>query len=564
MAEDIVRELLQDSATLQKKRHTVNEMYLLRTKYEPTWKQLSKYINPYRGRFDESPAEEGKRRDYFLFDPLPQMAHAKCAAGIHSGLTSPSRPWFELRLADEEMSQEHNVRMWLDDVKDIMMAVYAKSNIYNALQQIEAELSQFGTAACLLIQDYSTGIWARPYTCGEYAGEVDDRGRVVKFARKMKMHAHQMIAAFGKDAVSEGVKSAYAANNLSAWFDVWMLIEKNPNYDPEKMELGNFPWRSFYFEASSDKFLKVSGYYEVPFLMPRWNVVANAVYGTGPGHDALGNAMQLQKLERIDLRLLDNRANPPLVVPTSVAQVNRLPGEITQVADGSQAQITPLFADTGSREDINQKIQLKQQQIQSAFFNDLFTMLTVQDNPQMTAREVAERHEEKLLMLAPVLEQMHNEVLAPLTQRTFGILNRNGVLPPTPEGVDPSTIKVEFVSLLAQAQQMVAVPAIEKTMQFIGNLAGLVPDIVDNIDFDKALREHASMNGAPEIILRDAGDVEDMRQQRAEQQAQEKKMEQAAAMAKPLKDSVDAARLLSQTRVTPDSTLANMMGGVGI
>lgn len=556
-------DLLTNQESVRKKYYLVSQMYNERSSYEDTWEKLSRYINPYRGKFDVS-KEDGKRKDLYLLDPMPQEAHAKCAAGIHSGLTSPSRPWFELAIEDLDDEIGYEAKVWLNQVKDIMMSIYAKSNIYNALQQIEAELSQFGTAACLLKEDYEAGIWARPFTCGEYAGAVDGRGKVVKFATKSVMPAFQMVEEFGYDNCSDGVRSAYDQKNLSTTFEVWMLIEKNDDYNPSSLTMGNFPWRSYYFEPGKDRFLKVSGYYEQPFLMPRWTVVANQTYGIGPGHDALGNCMQLQKLEKINMRLLENVANPPLVGPTMLGRVNRNPGSYNIVPDGSQGQVVPLYNNNsiGSRQDVYQAIQAKQSQIQSAFFNDLFIMLSAQDNPQMTAREVAERHEEKLLMLSPVLEQMHNEVLAPLTKRCFGILFRNKVLPPLPDGLDPQQIKVDFVSLLAQAQRMADVPALEKTVAFAGNLAGISPEIMDNLNLDKALREFGEKNGVAEHIFKTEDEVAELRQQRAQQQEQQQQAEQFAQMAKPAKDSVEAAKLLADTPNSAGASLYDIFGGV--
>lgn len=560
---DVFRTVLNDEQMVRKKHFIVQQMYNERSSYESTWENLSKYINPYRGKFDTSKST-GERKDVVLLDPMPQQAHAKCAAGIHSGLTSPSRPWFALTLDDDEYEDNHEIKEWLDQVRDIMMAVYARSNIYNVLQQMEAELSQFGTAGSLLKEDYNTGIWGRPYTCGEYAGAVDGRGNVTKFAVKTIMPAYQMVEEFGYDQCSTGVQSAYDADNMTNHFEVWMLIEKNDDYDPNVLKPGNFPWRSYFFEPKGQKFLKISGYYEQPFLMPRWTVVANQVYGIGPGHAALGDCMQLQKLEKINMRLLENVANPPLIAPSGVGRLNRNPGALNLVPDGSQAGVATLFNNQtiGSRQDVYQTITAKQQAIQSAFYNDLFIMLNQQDNPQMTAREVAERHEEKLLMLAPVLEQMHNEVLAPLTKRTFGILLRHKVLPPLPEGFDPERMKVEFVSLLAQAQQMADVPAIEATVAFAGNLAGIKPEIIDNLDLDIAIREYGTKKGAPEKIFRTDEDVKDLREQRAEIEQQQADLENAANMAKPVKDSVEAAKLLADTPNTAQGSIYDIFGGV--
>lgn len=562
----IILDILSDSELVKKKKYVVAQMYQERSQFEPLWKKLSKYINPQRGRFDdEDKTSDGRRRDYVLLDPYPTEAHNKCAAGLHSGLTSPSRPWFELSLADEELASYHTVKMWLDDCKDMMMDIYAKSNVYNMLLQIEAELSQFGTAAALMLEDFDTVVWTRPYTVGEYAGDVDARGRVTQFARKFKLKAWQMVEEFGLENVTDAVKSAYNRNDYATYFEVNMLIEKNPNYDPETLSMGNFPWRSYYFEtASTQRFLKVSGFHECPFLMPRWTVVANGIYGSGPGHHALGNCMQLQKLEQVNMQLLENRAAPPMIVPATVGKINRLPGKVTYVSDPQVAQgIRQLYDSTGNRVEIFETIQYKQHQIGSAFYNDLFVMLNSQtDNPEMTAREVAERHEEKLLMLSPVLEQMHNEVLKPLTKRTFEICLRNGIFPPAPEEVQgqEDTVRAEFISLLAQAQKAVAAPAMERVLSLAGNLAGISPDVMDNFDMDATIRKHAQLTGAPESILRDTDEMEKIRAQRQQEQARQQQMAETAEMADPMKKGVEAARLLSEIR-PEDGSLAAIMGG---
>ena len=558
-----IQEMLRDADAVRRRKNIVQQMMTERTQFEGTWKQLSKYINPTRGRFDEDKTQDGRRRDYCLLDPYPMEASGKCAAGLHSGLTSPSRPWFALGLQDKELAEYHTVKLWLEECQDVLMGIYAKSNIYNMLLNIEAELTQFGTAAALLLEDFNTGVWARPYTCGEYAGNVDARGRVVQFARKFKLNAWQMVDEFGEDVVSDAVRHAYRAKNLKDYFPVTMLIEKNADYRPDSNALLNFKYKSYYFEdTQTDVFLKVSGYHEVPFLMPRWTVVANGIYGVGPGHNALGNCMQLQKIEKINCRLLEHRSDPALIVPSSVGKVNRLPGKETLVPDNLINGIRPLYEATGDRGEVMQTIQYKQQQIGAAFFNDLFVMLAQQDNPQMTAREVAERHEEKLLMLSPVLEQMHNEVLAPLTRRAFEICYRNGLLPPLPEELrgQEESIKAEFISLLAQAQKAVGTNAMEKTLAIAGNLMGASPEVMDNLDLDAAIRAHAQMSGTPETIMRDEQEVQKMRAQRVQQMQQEQQMQQAAAMAKPLKDSVEAARLLSETPIN-ENTIGNILGG---
>lgn len=73
----------------------------------------------------------------------------------------------------------------------------------------------------------------------------------------------------------------------------------------------------------------------------------------------------------------------------------------------------------------------------------MFLMLSNQSAlNQMTATAVAELHEEKLLMLGPVLSRFNNEVLRPLIDRTFDILNEEGLIPPAPEEIQGTDLNV--------------------------------------------------------------------------------------------------------------------------
>src|SRR5207248_10610807 len=103
-----------------------------------------------------------------------------------------------------------------------------------------------------------------------------------------------------------------------------------------------------------------------------------------------------------------------------------------------------------------------QGRVKEAFYANLFLMLADSDRREITAREIDERHEEKMLMLGPVLERLHDELLDPLVKRVFNIMTRNGMIPPAPRGVRLQHLTVEFISMLAQAQKAVATGAIER------------------------------------------------------------------------------------------------------
>lgn len=556
---------LHDSEQLMKCQKKAQQLYTIRSRYEPLWKDLSQYINPYRGRFhEEGGTNHGKRRDHKLLDAYPMRSVGRCTAGLHSGLSSPTQRWFKISLKDQEMAEFHSVKLWLSQVEDVMYKIYAHNNTYAMLDNLYAELPEFGVGAAMMYLDYDFAIRHKTYTCGEYAAGTDSFGMVTSFARRMEYNAEQLIRQFGMDAVSEAVRTAYRSDNITQTFTVYMLIEKNMSYDPQKLEVGNFPWKAFYWEeGQNSKFLHIAGHREQPFILARWQLISDEIYGTGAGHTVLGDCMQLQKLTAAKLRQVDNDVDPAMVYPASFKKLDTRPGAKNAVPDGTQMQAYPLVPAGAKRyEGVLGSIQDCRQAIREGFFEDLMLMMTQSDgNPQMTAREVVERHHEKLMILGPILEQFDTEVLKPLTMRNFGVGLRHNLFPPMPEEIAEDDLQVEFTSLLAQAQKEVSQPGIDKTLAFVGNLAGLNPEVLDIIDFDKATRKTADTMGAPEEILRSEDDVAKIRQQRAEAQEQQAQLQQAEAMAGQAKQGAEAARLLSEVNTGGGNALEAILGG---
>ena len=179
----------------------------------------------------------------------------------------------------------------------------------------------------------------------------------------------------------------------------------------------------------------------------------------------------------------------------------------------------------------------------------------------MTATEVAERHEEKLVLLGPVLQRLNSEFLDPLIEDAFLIAFENGLLPDPPEALatGEAEIKVKYVSLLAQAQEAAAAAAMERTMSFAGNLVGVQEDILDNFDMDEAAREYAEILGNSPRLLREKADRDQIRKQRRQRQEQERQAAVAAQQAQAGQQGAQAAKLLSETDTQNPNALTDLL-----
>jgi len=189
--------------------------------------------------------------------------------------------------------------------------------------------------------------------------------------------------------------------------------------------------------------------------------------------------------------------------------------------------------------------------INSAFFVDLFQMISQSDRRQITATEVERKHEEKLLVLGPVLERSQNEVLDPLIDNAFNMALREGLFPPPPEEMMGMDIRVEYVSMLAQAQKAIGISALDRMIGTVGTMAQVKPDVIDKLDSDKIVDEYSQMLGVPSDLIIANEQVAIIREDREKEQQQ---MQQAAEMA----EVANTAKTLGDTKTEDKSLLTDV------
>ncbi|CAB5162142.1 Head-to-tail connector protein, podovirus-type [uncultured Caudovirales phage] len=496
------------------------------------WKDISDNLLPRSGRFFIQDRDKGYRRHNNIYDSTGTKALRVLAAGMMSGMTSPARPWFRLGTADPEMAKSAAVKIWLDQVTRMMLEIFQKSNTYRAFHQMYEELGAFGTAASIVLPDYSKVIHHYPLTTGEYCIATDYQGRVNTLYREFQKTVHELVGEFGLDNVSPTVKGMYDRGNLDQWITIVHAIEPRADRDPAMRDSKNMPYASLYFEVGGkqNQFLRESGFQEFPAIVPRWATAGGDIYGNSPGMEALGDIKQLQHEQLRKAQGIDYKTKPPLQVPTSMKNrdVETLPGGISYVdAAGPNGGIQTAFEVNLDLSHLLADIQDVRGRIQGSFYADLFLMLANQTDSRMTATEVAERHEEKLLMLGPVLERLQNEMLDPFIEMTFSRMLAAGVVPPPPPELQGQDLNVEFVSMLAQAQRAVGTNSIDRFVNTLGQVATIKPDVLDKIDSDKWADIYSDMLGVDPQLIVPSDKVALVRQARAEQQQKQQQMEQA-------------------------------------
>lgn len=537
-----------------------------RSTFMQYWRELSDNHLAFRGRFLTSDRNKGHKRDTKMFNNTSRLANRTLASGMMSGITSPARPWFRLGTVDPILKEVAAVKQWLHDVQAKMYEVFSASNLYNSLHQLYSELGVFATGSMGVYEDFENVIRCDTHTVGSYFIAANGKGEIDTLYREYEISVAQCIKQFGMDNCSRAVKQQWEKGNTEAWVKIIHVVEPNDDRDMQSPLAKDKAFRSVYYEYDSgknnegDKFLRESGFDEFPELTPRWEVAYGDIYGVDcPGMTALGDTKALQLGERRKYQALDKMVDPPLQVPSTLKnKVKSLrPGDkvYTESTGDSISSIYGNYRpDLAAMQAINQESEMR---IKRAFYEDLFLMLANTDRRQITAREVVEKHEEKLLMLGPVLERLHNELLDPLINRTFNLLQRGGVLPPPPPELEDTELKIEYVSVLAQAQRLVSVGAVERMAGFTAELSSVWADARHKFDASQAIDEYADALGITPSIIRSDDEAQAM--SAAEQQA----AAQAAAMQQG-QELANTAKTMSETDTGEGNALGDVMRQAGL
>lgn len=550
-----------------------------RTSFDPHWRELGEQFMPRRTRFWEGDRNRGDKRHGKIINESGMLAARTLRSGMFAGITSPARPWRRLAPPDPDMAEFGPVKAWLFQVNKLMNTIDLRSNLYNVLPTLYGDMGVFGTPAIGAFEDPDDTLRCFSYPVGSFWLACNERGIVDTFMRKFQMTVRQLVMKFGDPQASEAdkwkpfslpVKTAWERGDYETSIDVCHTVTPNMEFDPRRLEAKyTKPVASCYYEIGArgqlhdpsqyDSFLKESGFDYFPILAPRWDVNGEDIYATScPGMDALGSTKELQLTEKRASRAIEKQLNPALQAPTSARnqKPSLLPGDVTYVDDvNGKGGLRPIHETTVVIEQVQARIERIEARVSRCFYEDLFLMIARMEGIQpRNEAEIAERHEEKLLALGPVLERTNDELLDPLTDIEFAIMVKYGMIPPPPEELADQPLRVEYESIMAKAQKLVGVAGTERFIGFVGNLAAAFPQVLDNVDADQVVQEYGDMMGVSSRVVRSAEIVGQVREQRAQAQRAQQMAQAAPAMA-------GAAKVLSETDMSTDNALTRLLAG---
>jgi hypothetical protein len=491
---------------------------------EATWEDLLYYGFP-RKRGVNAVYQPGDKPSWDVFDDTPVQSNLILAAGLSGYMTNASQLWFELRARDEALMDNGNVRQFFSKSADVLYSLFANSNFYQQIHETYIDLGVLGTGA--LYEEEDTKDVFRFY-CRKpkeiYIVE-DDREDITMVYRCFPLTAYQAYKLFNKENCGKAVLDAVEQDkDYNKQFDFIHYICIRHVRQAGKKDNRNKPVASYWVSEADKKIVKESGYDEFPMFCPRFYKNSGEAYGYSPMYTCYPDVLTLNRAVETYIEAAEFAIKPAWiaesdgVIGTLDLRKDAINYQRAPLAQGAQVQqLTPK----GNVQVGIDFIQRAEEKVKRAFFVDLF--LTLANKQGMTATEVTERVQEKMLILGPVLGRLQSELLNPVIYRSFNIALRAGKLPPVPKELEGQEWDVVHVSPLAKAQRALHAKDMQTFMMIVGQMGQMWPQVLDKIDADNVIDKMAKAYSVDPDIINDDEEVDAIRKQRAEQMAAQQK-----------------------------------------
>ena len=491
---------------------------------------------------------QGRKKGQNLYVGIGQYCINRLAKAIHGSLTSTAAQWFNMRLANDELMENHEIANWFADCSRVMFDYMIASNFPNEIMKTYKALIGYGTAnlntdstidpRTRLFDKLKYETWSvREYVFSE--GDDELPTMVIRHHRLTAAHAldkwknHPRFKGLGTTA--QGAADSIQRRFLEKHEYLEVFYERN-QYEEKKAkgkQWQHMPWGYAVVDYKDKKKIVEGGQMEQSNAIPRWEKNADDNgWGRSPSMDALPTIKTMNDIRENGLKSLAKDLNPPLVITHRgvIGNLRTHAGGVIYKRKG--AELDKL--DSGSRYDAAQMyMQELAEEVKQHYMID---MIEMRPNDSGTLGEFQIRHEQMMRLLGPTYGRLTYDLFNPTLFRTFNILLRNGKFKPMPailqqiagdpQYQDMIRLDVAYTGPLARSQRTDEINAIGQAYndaRIISESTGTM-EAFDHLDIDESMKLSLELRGVPTQVQVSNEQIEEKREARAQAQAQQQQL----------------------------------------
>ncbi|KQC48673.1 phage tail protein [Candidatus Liberibacter solanacearum] len=469
-----------------------------------------------------------------MWDTTGSEACIKLSSLLSSLITPPGQKWHGLSepffrhqaFLYEEDAGAKRIREWCDQVTDVLFGFRerSRSGFVSCLQSFYTSIVEFGTGCFYIEADVDeTGLeegiryiavpLADVYLSVNHQNEVDSVYRTFEFT------AEQIVGKWGEGVLSDRMKSSYEKKETDKFKIIHAVYPRS--LAEKKKDKGNKNFHSQFVCIDENLFFEEKQIATLPYIVGRYRVRADEIYGKSPAMEALPAIRRLNEISNELAQYARLSLYPAYLAPSEAKQrdfeVKSRHINIGAMSRDGKALFQPL--QVGNPLPFYDELKRIQGSIHSLFLLDLFQVLD--DKASRSAAESMEKTREKGAFVGPLIGGLQSEFIGAMIKRELDILDAQHKLPEL-DDYDHSPfhlLKVEYTSPLFKYQQAESVASVlqgTNTVLELGAKTGN-SEPMDHIDIDKVSRFALWASGSPAHLIRDVDEVKQRRKEREDQ-----------------------------------------------
>ena len=509
---------------------------------KPDLQDLADYFAPNAVRFIARNINKPHVKSKKILDSTTFIAVRNFSSGMMTGATSPTRRWFKTGIMNRDNKKNkmsYAAKLWCSNQAELTRKILYASNFYQLLPEVYEQLGVFLFSCMAMEKDYENVVNFKVLPIGSYYYSKDSRGVVDTVCRNYMESAKNLVERYGLENCSDAIQQVYKSRH-NDMFEIVHFVEPNREYKEGSPISAQKKFISVTYEVGNGttSFLKKAGFDKFPYVVFEASCNGEDAYPSkGCGIYALPDAKQLMSMIKELGKAVKKMVSPAYQGSASLKnkRLSDNPGFFNEDGDNG-AGIRPIHEVNPQVLELKNIIAELRENIKSIFYNDLFAMILNTAERGRTATEVNELKEEKLVLLSPLLEQIHT-ALKQILDWLFYTEMEAGILPEVPQELEGEEIEIEFISTLAQAMKAQNISSMERFITFTANMAQAVdPVLIKKIKGEKMIDDYADFANIDPNQIAPNEELETLRQQQAEKQAQAEQMQQLQAGSEMIKN----------------------------
>ena len=488
---------------------------------KPDLQELADYFLPRSAQFIARNTRKPYVKSKKIIDSTPLIALRNFSSGMMSGATSPTNRWFKTVFTNADLANDYYLKNWCSNQEELTRKILYSSNFYQCLPEIYKQLGVFGFCAVGMEPDYDNVVNFKVLPLGSYYYARNSKGKIDTFCRVYMETAKNIVEKYGDACPLEIVE--VAKENPLKQYELIHFVEKNKYYRIKHLSSKYAKYVSAVILSSKNEFLSLKGFSKFPYVVFESSNPSDSDYPNDcPGVNALADVKQLMMMVKEYAKAVKKIVCPTYKGPASLKnkKLADVPGAYIEEDENGRG-ISPVYEVNPRVLELKQEKDELKQTIKEHFYNDLFAMILNTAERGRTATEVNELKEEKMVLLSPLLEQIHCALREILTW-IYDEQIRVGIIEPLKKQYQNCRFQIEFISSLAQAQKVSNISSMERFTTFVSNIANAIdPVLKSKLNGEKIIEDYATFANISPTQIVPSDEIEKIRNEMKNSQNQQ-------------------------------------------